>query len=168
MNIISCLFALLYRTETMSYYEYIHEYIFIWMLTHTKSTFDTWPVLICLEKNDSCQKFIRNKTRSTYNNPFLYKWFKYHIYADDVQNFTKSFWWCCMCLVPFILLSQGFQSWMLNTLLKLNKRKLDSLLLSLSTIKIPCNILLLILVVMWFPLCLPFATWVSVLTTPWA
>ena len=47
------------------------------------------------------------------------------------------------------------------------KQKLNFLLLHPPTITVPCNILLLILMVMRFPLRLPFATWVSFLTTPW-
>ena len=41
------------------------------------------------------------------------------------------------------------------------KRKLNFLLLHPPTITVPCNILLLILMVMRFPPRLPFATWVS-------
>ena len=47
------------------------------------------------------------------------------------------------------------------------KRKLNFLLLHPPTITVPCSILLLILMVMRFPLRLPFATWVSFLTTLW-
>ena len=58
---------------------------------------------------------------------------KYHIHADDVQIYTICM--CCMCLVPFILLCQGFtdiQTWMLNNRLKLNQAKTEFFVASSS------------------------------------